>query len=391
MINKIKRLFTSFWAIPLVLFIRKLKPLCLVRFGIIDSSRIGNFTAQTILHWVEIQEQQINAVDLFWFSKDVSNMQWDKMASRTLRTHWSVFYLDYWNKKIPNGHDHILKSVNRDMHGKVKRTEKTPIEFLPEEELFAKNWLRKYGWKENEKFVCLLVRDSTYLKKTFSSQKINFDYHNYRDTSISDYVQATKWLIDKGVWVLRMGSVMSQPFPIDHPRVIDYSFCNDKNDLMDIWLFANCDLCISTGSGLDCLSEFYKKPMLFVNLLPICNIWSWCESLNLPKHLIWKSTGKPLTLGEHLIHNYSNSEDYENAGILVKDLSSQEILYATQECWEKMVEDTWVYTREEKKQQGYFWEELKKWPSYSKKHDWIHQKCQISYSWLKNNNYDFLI
>lgn len=57
------------------------------------------------------------------------------------------------------------------MHGKVKRTEKTPIEFLPEEELFAKNWLRKYGWKENEKFVCLLVRDSTYLKKTFSSQK----------------------------------------------------------------------------------------------------------------------------------------------------------------------------------------------------------------------------
>lgn len=91
MINKIKRLFTSFWAIPLVLFIRKLKPLCLVRFGIIDSSRIGNFTAQTILHWVEIQEQQINAVDLFWFSKDVSNMQWDKMASRTLRTHWSVF------------------------------------------------------------------------------------------------------------------------------------------------------------------------------------------------------------------------------------------------------------------------------------------------------------
>ncbi|EQA69567.1 TIGR04372 family glycosyltransferase [Leptospira noguchii] len=389
-INKIKLLSTSFWAIPLVLIIRKLKPYCLVRFGIIDSTRIGHFNAQSVMYWTSLQEQPINTVDLFWFSEKVSNRQWERMARRKLKIHWSVYYLDHWNKKISGGQDHILKPTTRDIQGKLKQMNVIPFEFLPEEVTQAKDWLRAQGWKDHEKFVCLLVRDSSYLQISPLLKNENWDYHSYRDTDISDYVPAVEWLAGQGIWVLRMGSVMAKPIPTNHSRVIDYAFHLSKNELLDIWLFANCDLCISTGSGLDSITEFYNKPILFVNFIPLSHIWSWCDSLNIPKHLFWKTTGKALTWREHLKHNYARTDDYEKAGIIVKDLSSDEILDATKECWQR-VEDNWVDSLEDIQRQKKFWEILKEWPDYTKRHDWIHPKCRIGATWLKSNKYDFLI
>ena len=47
----------------------------------------------------------------------------------------------------------------------------------------------------------------------------------------------------------------------------DINYLSDKNDFMDIWLFAHCTACISTGTGLDLLSVVYNRPILLLNYI----------------------------------------------------------------------------------------------------------------------------
>ena len=65
-------LFNSIWALPIVLLIRLIRPIFLVRFGGLISSRIGHFAANTELFLCE-RDANINKpnqcfVDLFYFA-----------------------------------------------------------------------------------------------------------------------------------------------------------------------------------------------------------------------------------------------------------------------------------------------------------------------------------
>jgi len=59
------------------------------------------------------------------------------------------------------------------------------IHFTNEEISLGENLLLKNGI-DIKNIVCLIVRDSQYLKKTFPSQ--DFSYHDYRDCDIDNYM-----------------------------------------------------------------------------------------------------------------------------------------------------------------------------------------------------------
>ena len=44
---------------------------------------------------------------------------------------------------------------------------------------------------------------------------------------------------------------MKSPLNSNNQKVIDFPFEKTKFNLLDIWLFANCNGCISTGTGPD--------------------------------------------------------------------------------------------------------------------------------------------
>jgi len=384
------------WAVPLVLIFRILQPHLKIRFGTIRSDRIGHFV-QDAAEQLARTKQNKNTIELFWLSKKICNKQWEKMVKRNLPVFRWVKYLDIWNRIIPGGKKLMRPSSltrSRDIEGLFEKYD-VKMKFLPEEEITAKNWLKKRGWSEDEPYVCVLVRDDKYLAndslhgKGDKQSYLRWENHNYRNSDISSYVPAMEWLARNGVWVLRMGKMMEKPLQTKHRKIIDYAFNPERNDLLDIWLFANCNLCISTGSGPDFISDIYRKPLLFLNYTPICRMWSWSDALHVPKHLKYKNTMTPLNLKEYLKYNYSSSKDYENAQIEITDLNESEILEATKECWERTQSNT-IESIEALNLQDRFWQIFKEWPLFSNYHGWIHKKSGIVIGWLKKNENYFL-
>lgn len=102
---------------------------------------------------------------------------------------------------------------------------------------------------------------------------------------------------------------------LDHPRFVDYAFCDDRSSLLAIWLLAYCSASISTYSGPDQVPRIWGRPCLGINILPLNTMWIGAKTLVSPKALTWRESGRPLTLTEMITASYSSSEDYARAGI----------------------------------------------------------------------------
>ena len=397
-------LICGLWAIPAVLIIRCFSPWRIIRFGPISCSRIGVFSQEVGLIWTMSQRQHKKYLDLYWFKyKPICNDFLADMVRRNFHVSSLFRPLDIWNSILPGGAMHycpreFIQNEYRDIQGRLEQTQGMP--FFPEEDVRAKNWLRQQGWQEGDPFVCLLVRDSSYMDSTIPNtdppqgEGIQYDpkkgygwtHLNYRDTNIATYVSAAEWLADQGVWVLRMGKVMARPIPCNHPRIIDYAFQSDKSDFLDIWLFAHCDLCISTGTGPDVVSDIYRRPILFLNYTPLINLFSWSNAMHLSKTLVWHASGIPLNLREELINH---SDYYNSIGIKLIALTSEEILEAVQERWQRL-QGTWIDTEDDLIRHQRFWEILKSHPDFHKKHGWIHPESRAGAIWLRSKGNEYL-
>ena len=388
----------ALWAVPLVLLVRSVRPIVTIRLGSIDSTRIGHFVADAACHITEFRRQPPNIKDWFWFGP-TCNSQWGCMVRRTLPIVQATKWVDIWNQRLPGGESHS-RPVYTDGAVPLGQVLETPrsgmIPFLPSEDEQGLTWLKRQGWTDGEPFVCLLVRDSAFLTRDPLQNKLDtrnssekWSYHDYRDSNIEDYVPAMEWLADQGVWVLRMGKIMERPIPTKHSRIVDYAFDPGRNDLLDIWLFANCTGCISTGTGIDIVSCVYGIPNLFVNFTPLGGLWAYHELLTIPKHLYWDATGLPLTLSEYLCHNYGNSYRYADAGIRFADLEPHELMTAVQEFWYR-IDGSWNESPENEDRQQRFWKQFKNWQEYRLYHHAIYSKSRVGTDWLHSRGESFL-
>lgn len=383
----------AIWAVPFVIAMRAVRPWVLVRAGAMRSDRIGHFVVDAALYLADrtLKRRDRRVVDLLWFTGLPCNTQWARMVKRTFPTGWWVRYVIAFNRRLPGGAAHDLPPLNasRDVHGTIARAG-SRFEFSPAEEERARAWLRRRGWRDGEKFVCLLVRDSAYLASDRMHAGYDWSYHDYRDSRIETYVDAVSALLEKGYWVVRMGKIMHERFPLRHERVIDYPFVDDQDDLLDIWLSANCAFFVSTGTGIDTVAIAYERPAVFVNFNPLGNIVSYARNVCVPKELVWKATGQSLTLREHCEHGYMvDTAGYERAGIGLTDLSAAAIEAAVMEC-EARVGGTWRETAEDERLQQRFWQALATWSRYSEMHGWRHPQARAGAAWLRSMGDAFL-
>ena len=205
------------WAAPVILLCRLLYPAFQIKFGKIRTERFGHFVPEVLFAVIKQKSANKNEKHLFWFSGKISNDYWAEIGKKNLLVFSWVKILWLTNLWIPGGRHLDLvgqKASSRDTNGLYEKSTKR-FAFSKKENISGKAWLENHGWKDHRPFCCLLVRDSKYLESTIAG---DWNYHNYRDSSIRNYIPAMEWLADQGVWVLRMGKVMKEPLASRHPR-----------------------------------------------------------------------------------------------------------------------------------------------------------------------------
>ncbi|EKO08647.1 TIGR04372 family glycosyltransferase [Leptospira interrogans] len=358
-----------------------------IRFGYFVGSRIGHFVADA---GIAFSEKKIsNYLDFYFIEKPISNYQWYKIVSRSFHVYPFIKYFYKFDKMIWKNSIHtfepaIAKSGSRDIHGALCASSES-MYFLKKEETFCRNWFYSKGWK-GERFICLTIRDKAYLQETFND--IDYSYHDYRDSDIKSYRKSVEELNQLGYWVIRMGKIAKEKLDYNHEKFIDYPFLKDKSDLLDIWLMANSHFTITSGTGIDSVSDVYLRPMIYINFLPLPTLNSWRFTITAPKFLRWKQNKRYLTLNECLEHCYHHSGKYEEAEIMVEDLSSEDISEAVLEL-ESRLRGEWNETHRQKELQKQFWKKLKKWENFSKYHGWLHPEARVGSHFLNKVGSEF--
>lgn len=349
-------------AIFLVIIIKIIKPLILVRIGILRSNRIGHFCANTEIYLCE-KEAKINTpqqkyIDIFMYEDgQICNKQLKKMWSRVLNI-WPSFLIIPILKIInylPNNKIHKVSNnsqQDRDIHNLYDKIH-CHLKFTQKEEEFGLSHIKKMGIKPCEKFICLNVRDNEYLKGS------EWDYHNYRDSNIQNYVMVTEMLANQGYFVIRMGAKMKFKIESQHPRVIDYATNGMRNDFMDVYLGAKCEFCISTGSGWDAIPECFRRPIVFVNFVPLIRLHTYSSRIiSITKRHVWKTTLEALSCSEIFKSRAGfamSSKEYEFCGVELIENTPEEICDVVFEMV-KRLSGNWKIGADDASIQQSFWD-----------------------------------
>ena len=375
-IKKIITLIKIFFSIPIYIFsipvlicLYLIRSKYLVRFHSFNSSRIGHFAANTELYLCErdfgINQPKVRHVDLF-YAKDVCNKQLLKMWKRELKVlpSWillPIFQINKFLKNfIPSFNSHEVgnnANGDRDILNLLDKSE-PHLKFTPEEEIYGKECMKKFGLPNNAKFVCLLVMDSTYLENSQFNIFNDWSYHDYRDGNIDRYVLAAEELAQRGYFVFRMGKKVLKPLKSSNSKIIDYANSKMRSDFMDIYLGGKCTFCISAQGGFDAVPMIFRRPLVQI-VVPISHFQTWCENfLVLTKHHILKNNNRKLRLSEIIsseIARALRTKDYDLRGVQIIENSPEEIRDLVLEMLDRL-EGTWKSNENDENLQKKFWE-----------------------------------
>jgi len=317
-----------------------------LELGVLDlAARSNDAKTRTIVFWVPSQ----------YF---VCNKTLMKLIKRRVLVipRWAWYLAYRINELVPGGDLHNLGSgMDRDVKNLLDRTN-PQLSFTTKEISRGFATLTKFGLPVDAKFVLLNVRNSAYLSSLYPAN--DWSYHNYRDCAIENYVAAAEELTRRGYYVFRMGAVVEYPLNTSNPMIIDYASNGMRSDFMDIFLGANCAFCISHGAGFDAVPFVFRRPILYVNYVPIGWLMTFSKKFLLQtRTLVWTETGVRLTLREifeaHLCVAGSSS-DYPKAGVSLVENTPQENLDAVIEMVDR-IEGKWIETPARASLQQKFW------------------------------------
>lgn len=368
-------------AVPLVVIVRLLRPFVLVRFGRLHSERIGHFAANTEVYLCARRgdKHDIDCFDIFYCGYRVSNQQLRKMWGRRLWIWPLARATDKLNHFVPGFEKHVVDlSQYKDAPGTRGRTE-VQLSFTPVEERRGQVELTKLGIPVAAPFVCFHGRDSAYLKDTWPH--LDWGYHSYRDSKISNYISAADEVARRGYYAVRMGAAAEHALVNPSPMVIDYAK-NSRTDFLDIYLLAKCLFFLGSTAGLYTVPRIFLRPIACANWIPITEYdCLGSGDLFIPKKLWLHKDHRFLTFRE-MLHSgaggWLDSEEYERAGIEPVENTPEEITSLAIEMEERL-SGTWHQTKDDGDLQRLFWAQF---PS---KTDRPLPQCRIGADFLRQN------
>ena len=339
-------------SIPMALLFVIISPVFKIRLIRLLSERIGHFGLNT--------EIMLCAFDVGIFKKHDTHSKKIHYFFYTHRLVSNTFLFEMWKRVIPiisfpviclqidkiiscllknYRNDVVKKTVEdgnwlQDPHRLIDNVKKQHVFFTPSEQEKGLFLLKELGLTIDSRYICLAVRDSTYLKKFLPDR--DWSYHDYRDASIQNYEKAALWLVEQGYFVIRMGKYVKGKFNIEHPRIIDYAMHSLRCDFLDIYLSSRCEFFISTSTGIDAIPQLFRRPLLFTNVAIPIELQTYLPgSLFIPKKMKSKKTGNLLSFKE--MHSLLASLDDTVLSVLKRNQvvllenTDEEILAVVQE------------------------------------------------------------
>ncbi len=382
--------FLSFTILPFLILIRFLSFFLLIRVGFLYVDRIGHLIADLELYLSEKKlEIEPNSIDIFFLSGKPANSFAIDLAKRNLNTVNGLGFIIDLNNFLPFSKKHsykpyIIRTSSRDTSGTLKKVS-PQLKFTADENKRGEDFLKSIGLKKDQKFVCFTIRDNQYLKNEFPD--IDFSYHSYRDSDISKFYPSFNYLLEKGYALFRMGKHVSSEVKIDNPSFFDYSISDFRSDFLDIWLMANCSFTVSTGTGIDEVANAFRKPICYVNFLPLLLFNSYNpKTLTTPKTLLNPDTKKPVTILE-MIEEYDDLEKFQNGDLLYVENTENEIIDAIKEI-ERKIDSNWSLNEEEMIIRNKILKLLMKWENIHIFHPRnFSNSGNISFTYLKQREY----
>lgn len=365
---KVKRAVRLFLSTPIafvfVFLSRVISPFFIVRIGALRSDRIGHFVLETELQLLEIEngvaKQPQRSFNIWYAPEPIANRVVYKMWKRVMRIwpNWFMVPVFRLNEILPGSTRHRIAGTTStclDVHNLLD-SQRQHLFFTPRETDLGNQALREMGINEHDRFICLIARDAAYTKSQFPERDLS--YHDYRNCDIDDYLPAAEAIADRGVFVLRMGSVVEKQLKSSHSKVIDYANSNFRTEFMDVFLGSRCEFCVSDGLGFYAIPAAFRRPNAYVNYSPFYMFYSSrsCD-LGIAKTVGSVATGERLNLsqmGEAGVTQFSSSLQYSQAGVSIINNSPGEIRDLMIEMLDR-IEGKWTTESGDKELQERFW------------------------------------
>jgi len=337
----INKFFFTPFSIILLLILIFLFPFKIIRLGLVHR-RLGHFLLNSELYLLEqIHFKKNKYLDIWFLPKDIPNKQIAKMIKRNL----NVSYIN--NAFIYNVITELKKILiffsynkfvigsntqeDRDVHNLLDQIP-TQIKLTDEELKFGYSILNKMNLSLDKPIVCIICRDSAYLNKTFPN--MDWSSQNFRDSNINNYNLTAKYLSELGYQVIRMGKEVSN-IQLNEKYIFDYAQSKWRSDFLDVFFGHICEFAISNSTGWDAIPVTFRKPIAFVNHVPILNLHTYSKKyIHIFKHHYDLNLKKNLNINEIVkrnLHNIYEGYMYEKSQIKLIENSPEEILNCVKE------------------------------------------------------------
>ena len=372
-------------ALFFVVIIRLLSRIIIFRLAYLDIGRIGGtYPADLYLSEKKCGLYQGSYLDTFYFQNTINdtNQQWKKMWEREINVLFfsglarsiervNKLFPGYEKYQIPNStlmpyrEDYNKYLVSRDpaIYAKynqhlesVLKADQPNLSFTSEENVLGERYLREIGIPPKASFICFHNRDSAYLDEVHSNYAWN--YHDYRDSSIENYLSAAEAIIKRGHYAVRLGSITKDKAKSASPKLIDYANNGMRTDFLDIYLSAKCKFLLCSDSGMSFPAEVFKRPIVYVNWTGL--LWMPVYTLNgliIFKKFYLRNEDRYMTFSEIINLEFGGSntnEIFSDLGLEVIENTSEEIYSAAIEMDERL-NGTWVGDSKDEDLQKRFW------------------------------------
>jgi putative glycosyltransferase (TIGR04372 family) len=208
---------------------------------------------------------------------------------------------------------------------------------------------------EPRHIVAFFNRDSAYLGTTGSK---DFSYHDYRDSTIANYVPAATRLVKLGYAAIRLGAITSEAIDPEPFNVVDYPR-RGRTPFLDLYIAQNSRFFLGTTSGLWELANLFRKPSVLANCAPLlatAQIFSH-ESIFIPKKYFDRNKKRFMSISEIVrtgASRFFRTDQFALAGIQLIENDVEEIAEAAIEMHARL-ERTWHPSKIDEEMQEAFW------------------------------------